>query len=80
MADAQGFSLLRFAVAGPTAPVNAYVCTSPLVPGIHFLSPVDLTYTPLVATCSLQTHADLLELTEAYAKAALLVLEYLAGL
>lgn len=50
------------------------------MPGIHFLSPVDLTYTPLVATCSLQTHADLLELTEAYAKAALLVLEYLAGL
>ena len=50
------------------------------MPGLHFLSPVDLTYTPLVATCAKTEHADVAQLGADWAKAALEILGWLSGL
>lgn len=50
------------------------------MPGVHFLSPIDLTFTPLVATCELKAHADLVELSEYYVTGLLRALQFLVSL
>jgi hypothetical protein len=56
------------------------VCTIADAPGIHFLSPIDLSGTSIGISCSLQAHADLAELTYRDVKALLGALSFLLSL